>query len=505
MDTGFNEGGGAALAVDPTDARIVYSGDFRSDDGGTTWAEALSGPDDPRGGKAGIVKLVIDPRQPSTIYGGSFGQVFKSTDRGATWSLAWAGPESLAFLEALVIDPMSGAVFALFADSNGDEVFRSTDGGANWQPVFSRFRIQGMAVDGRLPGRLYVGTRAGGVYRSDDGGSSWVAANHGFRELGFTSVAADPHTPGVLFAVADANPFGILGLTPRIVFRSTDGGATWSSPFGNPESSPYVNEMASDPNQPGTWYLAHASGVLKTQDGGESWENASKGLRFPEFVYTITLAPSQPEKLYALGWDTFPLCEGTDCLKIIVYHSRDGAAQWQGASVPGLAPRFLLTSLAVDAASPSVVYAGGPALFKSSDGGVSWKKSGRGLGGGAFELVTDPSKPGALHAVVARANGHKVFLSRDGSETWEPASRGLPSGVLISKLTPDATTPGTVYAATSRGLYVTRNRGKLWTAMNDGLGDLPVWTVALDPLRPGVVYAGRPDGLFVFSEDPAGH
>ncbi|HSS52959.1 MAG TPA: hypothetical protein VLX28_28790 [Thermoanaerobaculia bacterium] len=501
-DAGLRDGPSQALAVDPADSRIVYAGRadgvFRSVDGGAAWANA---------GLAGVSRLAIDPRQPSTVYAGASRQIFKSTDRGATWSLAWAGPETIALLRDLTLDPLSGAVYTIFSQVSGtaeDKVFRSTDGGATWLPVFSRFNIQGLAVDGRSPGRLYLGTQAGGVYRSDDRGGSWTAANHGLREAGFAAIAADPNTPGVLFAASNMDPIGALGFSPRALFRSTDGGATWTSPFGNPEASPRVNGVTADPLHPGTWYVPYAGGVLKSQDGGETWISASQGLRSPEFVDAVVSASPKSDKLYALGWDRFPTCGHPDC-SLLVYRSGDGGEQWQGVPVPGLDAHTLLVSLTVDATKPSTLYAAGSTVFKSTDGGVRWTKGGGGLGGIPFSLAADPFTHGILYAVVQQTHSQRVLLSRDGGTTWTFAGRGLPDGVTVSQLVPDAAAPGTVYAATSRGVFVTRNRGKLWTAMNDGLGPLPVWTVALDSLRPGIVYAGRADGLFLFAEDAAGH
>jgi photosystem II stability/assembly factor-like uncharacterized protein len=508
-DAGLEDGPVHALAVDPADPGTVYAGRadgiFLSHDGGAHWARVESALFDPNRGTSNIVKLAVDPRQPSTIYAGGTGPLYKSADRGATWSVAWTGPGSV-FLDALAIDP-SGAVYTLFSHALGsgeDAVFRSTDGGATWLPVFSRFAIQSLAIDGRSSGRLYVGTQAGGVYRSDDGGGAWTAANHGLREVGFAAIAAGPSTPGVVFAASNMDPFGALGFSPRALFRSTDGGATWSPAFGNPEASPLVNGVTADPVHPGTWYVPYAGGVLKTQDDGQTWAGASQGLRSPEFVSAVVSSPPQSDKLYALGWDRFPVCVNPDCL-LLVYRSGDGGAHWQGSPVAGLDRNTLLFSLAVDAAKPSTLYAAGSTVFRSTDGGVHWTKGGRGPGGIPYFLVADPFAHGTLYAVVQQPRRQSVLRSGDGGETWAYAGRGLPDGVTVSQLAPDATTPGTLYAATSRGVFVTRTRGKRWTAMNDGLGDLPVWTVAVDPLRPGVVYAGRADGLFLFSEEPAGH
>jgi photosystem II stability/assembly factor-like uncharacterized protein len=487
----------SVLAVDPVDARVVYAEGFRSDDGGTTWVEARAGLENPNGGYQHIQALAIDPRQPATLYAAAgFGGIFKSVDRGATWSLVWTGPAGVFFdAEKLAIDPASGTVYVL---DRFYGVFRSTGGGASWAPVLPVYGARDLAVDGRSPGRIYVGTEAGGVYRSDDSGSSWTTANHGLRELGFTAVAADPRTPGVLFTIANPLPGGFLGFSPQFLLRSADGGATWNSPFGDPNNSPFTNAIVADPSRPGTWYLATNAWVLKTRDGGQTWEKANLGLRLPEFVYTLTLAPSNPDALYAIGWSSFPLSNSPG-IPVVIFRSVDGAAQWRRARVPGREPFDLLHTLAVDPVNPAIVYAAGHYLVKSTDGGVSWKRTASGLRGSVQGLAVDPFSPGTLYASIYVPQGRKVFKSSDGGATWKPASGGLPAGIVVGHLLPDPKIPGTLYAGTSRGVYVTRNGGGLWTAMNEGLGEAPIRSLALDPLRPGVLYAGRADGLFEYS------
>jgi photosystem II stability/assembly factor-like uncharacterized protein len=270
------------------------------------------------------------------------------------------------------------------------------------------------------------------------------------------------------------------------------------------ELSPSVNDLVADPSRPGTWYLACAGTVLKTQDGGETWDTASQGLRPYEYVRTIALAPSDPDALFILGWDTFPVCGSAACPDQKVFRSTDGGGRWRGSRVSGLDRFRLLGSLAVDRSSPMTVYAAGPGLFRSLDGGATWSKIGRGLRNAVYQIVADPLSSSTLYAIVGLKRGFRVFKSTDRGATWAIASDGMPPGALALDLAPDSTAPGTLYAATSRGVYVTHDGGRLWTAMNEGLGTLPVFTVAVDPLEPGTVYAGRLDGLFKFSATPSG-
>lgn len=489
-----------AVEVDPGDARIVYSVDtgnvFRSDDGGATWVDASEGLREGEG-FVNVSALVVDPHQPATLYAlrGPIG-VSKSTDRGATWSLVWTGPAGFPYLRELAVDPASGTVYAIDHDRG---LFRSQDGGATWSQVLNRYGLSDLAVDAR--GRVYVVGRSGGVYHSEDGGSSWtLSGQQGMRELGFSRVAADPHMPGLLFAVANPDPDAPLAFGPQYLLRSTDGGTTWSSPFSEPDASPFVNDLAADPSRPGTWYLAISGGILKTTDGGKTWAKASRGLRLPEFVYTLAVAPSAPDALYSIGWFSFPLAN-SPTLPVRVFRTTDGGERWFRARLPGLdSQSSLLDALVVDSKNASIVYAGGPGFYKSTDGGAHWKKMGVGLRNYVISLAADPFSSGTLYASVHALHGRRVVKSADGGATWAPAATGLPTGASwVGRIVPDPTVPGTLYAATAKGVYVTRNGGALWTAMNDGLGEIPILSVAVDPLRAGVLYAAGPEGLYEFS------
>lgn len=489
-----------AVAIDPADARIVYStvGNnlLRSDDGGATWVEIGDGLRSAEG-FVNVSALVVDPRQPTTLYAlkGLEG-VAKSTDRGATWNLVWTGPAGFPYLRELAVDPASGTVYAIDYDKG---LFRSRDGGATWSQVLNRYGLSDLDVDAR--GRAYVVGRSGGVYHSEDGGSSWaLSGQQGMRELGFVQVAVDPHTPGLLLAVANPDPATPLAFGPQYLLRSTDGGATWSLPFGEPESSPFVNDLAADPTHPGIWYLAISGGILKTTDGGKTWTNASRGFRVPEFVYTLALAPSDPDTLYSIGWYTFPLAFGP-ILPNRVFRTTDGGERWFRSRLPGFDSQSnFLDTLAVDSQNASIIYGGGPGFYRSTDGGVHWKQTGVGLRNYVLSLTADPFSSGTLYASVHALHGRRVVKSIDGGATWKPAATGLPTGAAwVGRITPDPVVPGTFYAATAKGVYVTRNGGALWTAMNDGLGEIPIVSVAVDPLRPGVLYAAGNDGLYEFS------
>jgi hypothetical protein len=171
-------------------------GAFRSDDGGATWHTKNDGlppvatdeghPDVSRC----VHKMVLDPRDPDTMYLQFHGGVFKSTDAGDNWQAIENGlPSNFGF--PMVVTP-NGDLFVvpLQADTNRYtpdgklRVYRSRDGGASWHPSdnglpegpeYVGVLRDSMATDGLDPAGVYFGTDMGVVYASNDGGDSWSA------------------------------------------------------------------------------------------------------------------------------------------------------------------------------------------------------------------------------------------------------------------------------------------------------------------------------------------
>src|SRR5207245_2292373 len=107
-----------------------------------------------------------------------------------------------------------------------------------------------LAIDPQTPATLYVGTRADGVFRSTDGGESWSAVSAGLPNLPVTALAIDPQTPTILYA----------GTERGGVYKSTDGGESWSA-LNTGLSNLFVSSIVVDPRRPTTVYAG-------TQGGG---------------------------------------------------------------------------------------------------------------------------------------------------------------------------------------------------------------------------------------------
>jgi photosystem II stability/assembly factor-like uncharacterized protein len=182
----------------------------------------------PKGGP--IRALTVDSQKPSTVYAGtSGGGVFKSTDGGRNWTAANSGLTALD-VRILAIDPQDTTTLYAGTHNSSSGVFRSTDGGASWSAVSSGLPefpgVLALAIDPQNPSTLYAGTQFNGVFKSTDWGASWTAINFGLPTgpysqplVGVTALVIDPRNTSTVFAWVGGNG----------VFKSTDGGASWSA------------------------------------------------------------------------------------------------------------------------------------------------------------------------------------------------------------------------------------------------------------------------------------
>jgi photosystem II stability/assembly factor-like uncharacterized protein len=182
-----------------------------------------------------------------------------------------------------------------------------------------------------------------------------------------------------------------------------------------------------------------------------------------------------------------------------VYKSVDGGANWQPSS-SGLID-YYIQSLAIDPKTPSTIYAGlyGDGVYKSIDGGESWNPTGPGLNSNpiVYDIQVDPQNPNILYAgtrsltpVFAPPYGGGAYKSIDGGNTWMAINNGLAEDWVYS-LAIDPSTPSTVYAALhTAGVSKTTDRGVTWNSINAGVDDTSGRSVVVDPLHPQTVYLG---------------
>jgi len=512
-----------ALAVDPIAPSIVYAGTgemhfagdsyygcgvLRSTDGGVTWIQ-LGGSifDTPTGG-AHIAKIVVDPATAgsatsSTVFAATSFGLYKSTNSGAAWSQVLA-----AYTTDFVQHPSDRAVLfaaigcALTSCNPGavpSGVYKSMNGGATWTRLAGGFpttnvgRIQ-LAISVSSPSTLYAAVQdafgAGGddgallgLFKSLDGGATWTSVG-GASGLSCDTqcwydlvVAVDPTNPNLVY-------FGGVWL-----YRSTDGGASFSYIGGSMHADQHA--IAFDPRNPSILFVGNDGGVYRSVDQGQSWVSLNTNLAITQFYPGISLSPNSSPDI--LG--------GTQDNGTVEY---TGAPVW--SQVLGGDGGFT----AIDFQTPTTAYAeeewfppyAGPRRRDAgTSGAFSFKASGIDFTDPALfipPLVMDPVNPQVLYFGT-----HRLYRTGDKAESWSPISGDLTklggtNRNAVSAIAIAPADPQTLYVGTSDGnVQVTANGGGSWTPVTSGLPNRWVTDIAVassDPQRAYLTVSGFGSG-----------
>lgn len=496
------------LAIDPQNPSTMYAGGdgiLKSTDGGKNWSTASSGLPPPSWGIDGgrydpVGSLAINPQNPNTIYAVTWGSgLYKSTNGGATWSAANAGLPTvltdLFSIHAFAIDPKNPNTLycAAHAEPNGyaDYVYKSTDEGVSWSLVANSlaysFYVLDLAVDPQNTATVYAvgGLLAGSqpwLFRSADGGASWTAASSGLPDFPHGGgalvphLALDPQHTGTLYL--GLNSYGGYSVTP--MFKTTDGGTSWTAISSELEGESILALAFESPN---TLYAGTDDGVFKSVDGGTSWSTSNRGLH-AAIVSMLAVDPQNSGTLYAGGMRR-------------LWKTTDGGASW---SVANTGPMGSASALVFDPQDTSTVYARayrGP--FKSTDGGASWTAVNAGIRYAeayATDLAMDPRNSTTLYAWNERG----LYKSTDGAARWSALPLPLTDfNFSLHGLVVDSQEPNTIYMSTSEGVVKSIDGGTSWSRVNFGQpapgGDYPTIVLSIDPKNSGTLY-GISDGAY---------
>jgi photosystem II stability/assembly factor-like uncharacterized protein len=321
--------------------------------------------------------------------------------------------------------------------------------------VFPAWRSEGpflgvvidVAVDPVSPDTIYAAVRQGGVWRSDDGGQHWMLPGGDMVNRPLQWIEVDPGNPATLWAGVDN--VGHAGL-----WRSLDRGKTWAPV--RPDKTSYILDqpLAFAASNPSIIYAPSTNLHYRSADGGKTWTS----FRVPgQDAYAFAINPKNPKIIYAGG-------RGTE------HHMRrstDGGATWKpvGAGLPEQSIKLM----AIPRERPSTIYVatGFGQLYRTDNGGDSWKQLDLGLQGTdkLFSLDLDPHDPLAL--LAGTENG--LRRSTDGGDTWETVGGGM-GNWLCQGVAFHPKRKGTVYAGTSgAGFFKSTDGGETFTSSSNGL------------------------------------
>lgn len=547
----------ARVRVHPTNPDIVYvaalghpygpneeRGIFRTTDGGKTWKKVLYKSD-----KAGGVDLIIDRKNPSTLYA-SIWQVYRTP-----WKM-WGG--------------------------GGDSgLFKSTDGGDTWteltrKPGMPKGTVGkiGVTVSPVDPNRVWAVVEAedGGVYRSDDAGMTWQHVNdeRKLRQRAFyySRIFADP---------LDRN--GVYCLNVNF-YKSTDGGAKFSKMITVPHGDNH--DLWIDPADSTRMLTSNDGGGSVSVNGGKTWTDEN----FPTAqLYHITTTNDFPYHIAGAqqdnttvavpseGWNN-ELVKGNSIKKNewmyevgggesgyitqdprhpdIFYAGSQGALLtrydrstgqtrdvqiyprfFSGEPASALPERWQWTfPIVFSPKDPNRLYACSQHVWVSTNEGQSWSKispdltladtTTLGKSGGVITMdMNGPEIYGTVFALApsyhdvntiwAGSDDGLMHITRDHGKSWQNITPpDMPKYTRVSIIEASHTKPGTAYVAAKRYqmddrkpyIWKTDDYGKTWKKIITGLrADDFAHAIREDITRPGLLYAGMEHGVYVSFND----
>ena len=338
-----------------------------------------------------------------------------------------------------------------------------------------------LAIDPVTPTTLYAGFWYNGLYKSTNGGATWSTAETGLPDtFSIQDIAINPLNRNILYA----------GTNNSGIYKSTNGGVSWGE-ANIGITSMDIGNLAIDPLTPTTLYATEDWGsiLFKSTDGGVSWSASILGYCS---VTDMVIDPGNPNTLYI----------GTNCGEVV--KSTDGGENWNwSGNYVGSADH--ITTLAINPAASNTLYAGTwyGGVYKSTNGGDSWSASNTGLTSTLVHaLVVDPSTPTIIYAGTW---GGSVFKSTNAGGSWSPANSGAShegfAHLTVNTFAINPSAPSTLYAGTAGGVFKTVNSGANWNATNSGMIVTNVYALAIDPLSPVTLYAGTFGGGVYKSTD----
>lgn len=548
------------IVVHPRNPDIVYvaalghlytenleRGVFKSVDGGKTWTKSLDVKD---GDKAiGASDVVIDPRNPDTLYAATYDKerkvwtfnlagpasgIYKTTNAGKTWTKLTTGlPTGMIGRIGLDIYPKNPNI--LYANiENGNK--------------------PGMSDADRLKelrdGKASAGMIGEEVYRTDDGGKTWRKVSPEKQKIGggpgyyYMQVRVDPN---------DANHVYVLTVGMQ---ESKDGGKTWAVPFrfGGDNHAMWI-----DPANSKHMILGYDHGMGITWDGGQNWYHPDE-LPLSQF-YQVGVDNAVPYNVYGglqdngshrgpstkrgggpIKFEDWQVVGGGDGFYNVVCpvtnrylynESQFGeiartdlyTGEVKRIKSPDQALRFNWNApILVSPHDSSVIYHGANKLLKSVSRGDTWAEispdlttddkaklvTGKG-GDGNIQyctITTVDESPIVRDLLWAGTDDGNVWVSKDGGEHWTKLNeniKGRPAGYWVSRVIASRYQPGTAYV-TYTGfreddpkayIFRTTDFGATWTSIKGNLPEKAINVVREDTRNPNLLYVGTDYGLYV--------
>lgn len=330
-------------------------------------------------------------------------------------------------------------------------------------PSVTSGRVSDFAVNPKNHNEYYVATSSGGVWKTTNHGTTFTPIFDGQGSYSIGCVSLDPSNPSVVWVGSGEN-----------------------------------NNQRS---------VAYGDGVYKSEDGGKSWKNM--GLKNSEHISEVIIHPTDPNIIYVAAYGPV-WSEGGERG---VYKSTDGGTTW--ANVKSVSAYTGCNDLVMDPRNPNILYAafhqrmrkvftyigGGPesAIFKSTDGGTTWKKLEGGLPGGdigRMALAISPVNPDVLYTVVeAQDDKGGIYRSTNQGASWDKRNPFYTSGNYYQEVTCDPKNVDRIFI-TDTYYKVSHDGGKTVTNLGEINKHIDNHCIWIDPNDTNHLLVGCDGGIY---------
>jgi photosystem II stability/assembly factor-like uncharacterized protein len=565
-----------SLAINGQNPDIIYCGTgeanlssdcypgvglYRSTDAGLTWK--LRASSNETGIPRGIGVIAIDPFDSKHLMIGgvgfaevsaeknSVGGLYASYDSGKSWKRETFISRQNYWCHSVVFHPTRrGVIFATFTEQGTHSgIWRSVDGGVVWGQLTSGlgdtalFGRTSLAISPSKPEVMYAlaadessesSDLMLGVFRSVDGGDTWEKiskrhfVNEGQISYNNTIVVHPQNHDYVICGGIDLH-------------RTTDGGKTWRRITRWDFKRGHAQHAHSDHHavlmpaaSPGLVYSANDGGLDVSKDGGDNWENRSRGLAITMF-YDLDVAPSDGrhygggaqdngtvvtrngeaaafERIYSGdgGWlvydsknETHLYCSSYN-LDIRRYHGQ-GHKTVSPPAEESEQQAIWMCYITLDPSNPNRVFTGSFRVWRSDDDAENWRAVSSKLDGSPITAI-EVAPANSDYVYVGTENGG-FFRSRNGGTKWSPniSSSTIP-GHTITRLESHPTDARTVIATVANfghsHVFRTLDAGRSWEDIDKGqLPDVPHHVAIIRRDEPEKIYVGNDAGVFVLEKN----
>jgi len=358
-------------------------------------------------------------------------------------------------------------------------------------------RINSIIVDPNNPNIYYAGAPAGGIWKSIDAGLNWTPLIDELPQIGVSGIAIDYNDPNIIYIATgddDAGDSFSVG-----VWKSVDGGTTWSQTGLNPTNSPNrMNDIYIHPTDSNILWVATTSGVYKTIDAGVIWTKTLTGS-----IRDIKVKPQDPNIIYAVSSTKF-------------YKSTDAGDSFveTGTGLPAISSRLVID---VTSANSDVVYVVSSdsdneyqGIFKSTDNGDTFSEKANTVN--IFEItqtwfdlalaVSDTDEDEIYVGVL------NIWKSTDGGDSFTQTNQWNVHNVSYTHADIHLLRffNGELYAGTDGGFFKSNDGATTFTDLTVGMEIGQFYRISVSQQTSGKIAGGLQDnGGFGFTNNQWNH